>query len=56
MLDIKLRLIGTDNNMVATRWKRVEGPLKVKGGKHTVTEDDLTLGCGHIKQYTHHVS
>lgn len=45
----------TDNNMVATRGKRAEGSLIVKGGQYMVTDDDLTLGAGRTVQYPVHL-
>ena len=56
MWDIKLKLRDTDNNsMVVSRGKEVKRVVNGKGTKYMVTEDDLTLGNGHMMKYTDHV-
>lgn len=55
MWDIKLKLIETNNSMVAIRGKGW-GAVKGKGSKYMVMEGDLTLGGGDTSISVQHTS
>ena len=55
MHDIKLKLIETDRQQYGG-YQRQGGGGRTQEVKYMVMKDGLTLGGGHIIQYTDHVS